>query len=931
MKMNTWKVMLMTGTVLIWSTVFPVWADDVYTCNNGTNNVSHVIFGNATAPVVTTIPVSGNPWDCVATASGDFVYVSQGTGNGVAVIQTATHTVAVGIGGIPDPRKMAIGNNDTRLYVASEQSGGALVYVIDISLQSDGTRRNTVINTLDLSGVGIFEGHTVDVFGSQLAIGASDPARDMVLYDISTSPPTLLAVKSTGPDSTMVQVKFSPDGARLYVCCTVIPYSPMDASLVIYQVPSLTSIGSIPFTASGGPGGGIQVVYGTIIQSRYLYLSGGVTSTYGWSTSDLWAFDTSNDTLVNTLQEAGSTTPGSLSFLAGMGATASQLYVADYYAGKVRIIDLGATGPISDIIDSQVVTVAINSDGFGPLGLVVLPTRPPPTITSVLPASGTQGQTITGFSVTGTNFQTGATVTFSGQGVTATSPSITATQIVASVTLANTATTGARDVIVTNPDSQLATLPGAFSVTLPPQPSITVSATQITFPPTLLNSTSAPIPVTISNPGTAALSITGITAGSPFAVAGPIPTSIAPSGQAGFNVTFTPNGPGPFSGNVTIVSNAPTSPTVITLQGTVILSPPLLPDLSVTHIQAIQVVSGSDFDNDREVDLVLQKPVAFQVDIHVDNAPMLTTPVDVQLSFEDRSVSKQFSLSDLDATGNMSLVFVDLPSRIGRTQQLSATVDPRNLIAETRRDNNRLITTVSVWQTRSLKVHFVALTNISRCIPTFNCYGPLDLKAAAKHIDNSLSFIQATYPVSQITSQLIGTIEGSAIPAVGLEKDLKSALDVATAADQQFDTRFDKVVVVVPPDYFRYHKQGSIAGLSLPTQRAAVLSRVEFWSTPAHEIGHTYGLHTPKGFPWFGPGEEYQSTTVPNSRGNCATGYWVAKNLPITAGLCFMGSVPAGATDTLSVSSACEIGPNTNRQYWIDVPDYLALFNQLLQ
>ncbi len=96
---------------------------------------------------------------------------------------------------------------------------------------------------------------------------------------------------------------------------------------------------------------------------------------------------------------------------------------------------------------------------------------PAPEIISVSPISGTQGETISNFTINGSNFAAAATLSFSGTGITVNSySSRTSTQIVASITIANDAPTGLRDVIVTNPDSQQATLSAAFTIIAVPPP-----------------------------------------------------------------------------------------------------------------------------------------------------------------------------------------------------------------------------------------------------------------------------------------------------------------------------------------------------------------------------------------------------------------------------------------------------------------------------
>jgi len=93
---------------------------------------------------------------------------------------------------------------------------------------------------------------------------------------------------------------------------------------------------------------------------------------------------------------------------------------------------------------------------------------PGPTISSISPDSGTQGQTISDFIATGSNLDPAATLSFSGTGIAVNSYSArTSTQIVASVAIATAALTGLRDVSVVNPDGQQATLSRSFSLLSP--------------------------------------------------------------------------------------------------------------------------------------------------------------------------------------------------------------------------------------------------------------------------------------------------------------------------------------------------------------------------------------------------------------------------------------------------------------------------------
>src|SRR6202790_2331646 len=103
------------------------------------------------------------------------------------------------------------------------------------------------------------------------------------------------------------------------------------------------------------------------------------------------------------------------------------------------------------------------------------PVAPPPAPATVNPTSGAQGATISNFTVTGTNFDAGGTSTlsFSGSGITVNSYGTrNANTLIANITIAGGATLGARDIIITNLDTQTGTLAASFTVTafVPPPP-----------------------------------------------------------------------------------------------------------------------------------------------------------------------------------------------------------------------------------------------------------------------------------------------------------------------------------------------------------------------------------------------------------------------------------------------------------------------------
>ncbi|MHB8512331.1 MAG: beta strand repeat-containing protein [Actinomycetota bacterium] len=88
-----------------------------------------------------------------------------------------------------------------------------------------------------------------------------------------------------------------------------------------------------------------------------------------------------------------------------------------------------------------------------------------PGATSAAPASLGQGATSQAVTITGAGFASGATVSFSGTGITVNSTSVTnATTAVANITIGGTAPTGSRDITIVNPNAGTTKCVGCFTV-----------------------------------------------------------------------------------------------------------------------------------------------------------------------------------------------------------------------------------------------------------------------------------------------------------------------------------------------------------------------------------------------------------------------------------------------------------------------------------
>ncbi|MBI4902607.1 MAG: choice-of-anchor D domain-containing protein [Acidobacteria bacterium] len=124
-------------------------------------------------------------------------------------------------------------------------------------------------------------------------------------------------------------------------------------------------------------------------------------------------------------------------------------------------------------------------------------------------------------------------------------------------------------------------------------PAVSLSATDISFNGKMVVfTTSGPKGETLTNSGTASLSITSITASGDFAAANDCGSSLAPGNKCKITVTFTPTAAGSRNGVVTIVHNAPGNPHMITLSGTGV-EPATVSPTSLSFGSRVVGVAGS--------------------------------------------------------------------------------------------------------------------------------------------------------------------------------------------------------------------------------------------------------------------------------------------------------------------------------------------------
>jgi arabinogalactan endo-1,4-beta-galactosidase len=161
------------------------------------------------------------------------------------------------------------------------------------------------------------------------------------------------------------------------------------------------------------------------------------------------------DTLDTVITGTNFTGASSLSLGSGISVNSFTVDSCTQIAANITISSLATPGArdVSVITPGGTVTL---SGGF-------MVNQAPPAITSISPNQSVQGQTLS-VSINGSYF-TGATSVSFGSGITVNSPFNVNSdnQITASITISDSATVGARDVLVTTPGGT-DTLPGGFTV-----------------------------------------------------------------------------------------------------------------------------------------------------------------------------------------------------------------------------------------------------------------------------------------------------------------------------------------------------------------------------------------------------------------------------------------------------------------------------------
>ena len=391
----------------------------LYASNDGSNNISGFSIDTSTG-ALTLVP--GSPFaiggggsqgiSLAATPNGQFLYAAAALGNFISAFEIEANGALTLVAGFP----IAAGGSPDGIEVSPD---GKFLAV-----------------TLPGTGVAMFsiasDGTLTLVTGSPFPAG---PAA--VSVDINCASSLLFAANGSTTSTTVSAFTIGPDGV-------------------------LSAVAGSPFNFTGGINSGVNVLSP---DDQHLFVSNQDSNT-------ITALNVASTG--NLAQVTGSPfaipLAGHQPFSMATNQAGTLLYVLDSpttVPGKeVVAFNIASSGALSPVPGSG------SSPELGRAGLTVFPPKacasfaPLPTITSISPSSGTQGQTISNFTVNGTNFQLASTLSFKGSpaDISVTYVSRTATQIVASIIIAPGAAPGARDVIITNPDGQMVSFRDAFQV-----------------------------------------------------------------------------------------------------------------------------------------------------------------------------------------------------------------------------------------------------------------------------------------------------------------------------------------------------------------------------------------------------------------------------------------------------------------------------------
>ena len=245
---------------------------------------------------------------------------------------------------------------------------------------------------------------------------------------------------------------------------------------------------------------------------------------------------------------AGSSCTVNVSFApAASGSASGTISITDNASGSPQTVSLSGVGTLPGV------TLSPSSLSFGNQIVGTTSSSQPVTLTN----SGTATLTISGITVSAGFSQTNNC----GSTVTAGSSCTINVSFAPTMTGSASGTVSLTDNASGSP--QTVSLSGTGT-----SAAVTFSPNSLSFGNQAVGTTSASQPVTLTNSGTAALSISEIGASAGFSQTNNCGASVGAGGSCTINVSFTPTAIGSTSGTVSVTDNASGSPQTVSLTGT---------------------------------------------------------------------------------------------------------------------------------------------------------------------------------------------------------------------------------------------------------------------------------------------------------------------------------------------------------------------------
>jgi sugar lactone lactonase YvrE len=530
------------------------------------------------------------PSQNVGTTSSPQLLTVQNNGSGPLTFNATPYTVTgnFGVGGTGTcnfSNTLAVGSSCTVAFTFSPLSPGALTGTVSFATNS---ANSPLVAQLTGTGVGVAApvvslNPTPLAFASQTINTTSSPSQVVVLSNTGTAILTGIAVSITGTNANA----FGETSA----CATTLDAG-SSCNISVAFTPSVTGANSASLSVSDNATGSPQTVpltgTGTAALAPQATLSPNPlafpSTTVGTSATTLPITLSNRGTAALTISSISiaGTNSGSFSQTNNCGASVA--------AGGSCTITVGftpaAAGSLSaslTVVDNAVgspQSAAISGTGAAALAPqatlapnpLPFPSTPVGTSATALPITltnpGTAALAISSISVTGTNATSFSQTNTCGTSLAAAAsctitvgftPSVTG-NLSASITVADNATGSPQTVALT----------GVGSAGLAPLATLTPGS--LAFASTTVGTSAATLPVTLSNPGTAVLALSGVsvtgTNATSFGQTNTCGTSLAAGASCTITVSFTPTTAATLSASISVSDNATASPQTVAISGT---------------------------------------------------------------------------------------------------------------------------------------------------------------------------------------------------------------------------------------------------------------------------------------------------------------------------------------------------------------------------